>query len=88
MQEEVEKLSQQIGQLETQLRRGITSSSTINLNAGGIGVWIATVACGVMLGIGILGATIIVDQQRKIDDMQHYLNAIYMQAPSLRPSED
>lgn len=63
-------------------RRG---SSNIQINGGGIGVWIATVCCALMLGMGLIGATIIIDQNRQISDLRDYLSAIYAQAPHLKP---
>ena len=61
--------------------------STINLNAGGVGVWIATTACAVMLAVNIVLVVILADHSRKIDDLNHYINAIYMMAPQLKPEK-
>lgn len=62
-------------------------TATITINAGGIGVWIAVTCCLVMLIIGLLGGFIYINQSRKIDQMQDYLNAIYMQAPYLKQKD-
>jgi len=59
----------------------------IHINAGGVGVWIATTCCVVMISLGLIGAILYVNQSRKVDQMQDYLNAIYMQAPYLKPKD-
>lgn len=64
------------------------SSSIITVNAGGIGVWVATTACLVMLAINLVLVAIVMDQSRKVDDLGDYLNAIYMQAPYLKPPKE
>ena len=72
------------------------SASTININAGGIGVWIATTCCIAMLCVSIMGsiwisreftAKQIADtaQEQKIAELGNYLQAIYAQAPQLQP---
>ncbi len=64
-----------------------SSQSTITLNAGGVGVWISVTVCSVMLAINMALIVILVNHDRKIDDLSHYLNAIYMVAPQLKPKE-
>lgn len=59
--------------------------STITVNAGGIGVWIASICCAMMLGMAIVGGALILDQQRQLSDLHDYLAAIYAQAPQLQP---
>lgn len=63
------------------------NQSTITLNAGGIGVWLAVSACGVMLAVNVCLAILLVNHDRKIDDLGHYVQAIYMMAPQLKPQE-
>lgn len=63
------------------------SRAEIHINAGGIGVWIATTCCCVMLAISILLGLAVINQSRKIDELNAYLTAIYMMAPSLKPEE-
>ena len=63
-------------------------NATITVNAGGIGVWVSVTCCLVMLSLGIMGGFLYVNQSRKVDQMQDYLNAIYMQAPYLKPKEN
>lgn len=57
----------------------------IHINAGGVGVWVATSACLVMLAVNLILVAVVFDQSRKVDDLGDYLNAIYMQAPYLKP---
>lgn len=65
-----------------------SSNSTITFNAGGVGVWLAASACAVMLGVNMVLIVILADHSRKIDDMGHYLNSIYMMAPQLKPKDE
>lgn len=59
----------------------------VHINAGGIGVWIATSACCVMLAINIGLGVLLVNHDRKLDELNNYLNAIYMMAPHLKPEK-
>lgn len=63
------------------------NQSTITLNAGGVGVWIAVSACAVMLAVNVMLVAVIVSHERKIDDLGDYIHAIYMVAPSLKPEK-
>lgn len=74
------------------------SHASIRVEAGGAGVWIATTACLVMLGMMLVGGLWIsrefgridaqmAEQARKIDDSQDYLSAIYQVAPQLKPEQ-
>lgn len=62
--------------------------STITLNAGGVGLWVAVSACAVMLAVNMGLAILVLNHDRKIDDLSHYLNAIYQLAPSLKPEKE
>ena len=55
-----------------------SSASTITVNAGGIGVYIAVTCCAVMLAVNVLLIAVIVDHSRKIDRLQDYVTATYM----------
>lgn len=83
-----------------------TSSGNVTsfrLDAGGAGVWIATTACLVMLGVmvvgGVIGAIWLGREFDRVDKelnerkeegqrMQSYLSAIYVQAPQLKPAAE
>lgn len=65
----------------------IGNQSTITLNAGGVGVWIAVSACAVMLAVNMALLALLVAHDRKIDDLRHHLTAIYMLAPHLKPED-
>ena len=60
------------------------SKSEINVNAGGVGVWIATTACLVMLAVNIFLVALLSMHNRKIDDLNHIVSAIYMISPGLK----
>lgn len=80
-----ERFEQASERLAQALSHGNTGNqSTITLNAGGIGVWMAVSACFVMLSVNICLAILIVNHDRKIDDLEHYIQAIYMMAPQLK----
>ena len=64
------------------------SVATVNVNAGGIGVWLATTACCVMLAVSILLALEVWHIRQQTREMQHQLNAIYMLAPHLKPEPE
>ena len=64
------------------------STSVIAVNAGGVGVWIATTACVVMLAVNLGLMFMLFSHERKIERMQDHLNAIYMMAPSLKPADE
>lgn len=63
-------------------------NSNITLNAGGMALWLAVSACGVMLAVNLCLAVMLINHDRKIDDLRHVLNAIYMMAPNLKPKEE
>lgn len=83
------RLQDTIGTVEKMAAKFNTndSAATITVNAGGVGVWIATTAALVMFAVNVLLGALFVIQDSKINKMQDYLNAIYMQAPHLKPKE-
>jgi hypothetical protein len=66
----------------------VSSTSQVSISAGGVGVWVATMAAVVCFVMMMVMLVLYVDQSRKVDDLGHYLQAIYAQAPSLKPEED
>lgn len=64
------------------------SSARIEVNAGGLGLWIASTACLVMLIVTLGLLALFINHDRKIDDLNSYLNAIYMMAPHLKPEKE
>lgn len=73
------------------LGRTQSGNATIEVHAGSIGVWIAVTCCITMFVVGmamaVLGGLAYTSTQQRLDRMQDYLNAIYMQAPQLKPKE-
>lgn len=61
---------------------GHNTHATVVQNASSIGVWVA------MLFVNMLMLALIVILFNKLDRTQDYLNAIYMQAPHLKPPEE
>lgn len=68
------------------LNSGNTTSS-VNLNAGGVGVWACLTACIVSLVLCAVMAVMFLDMNRKYDRTQDLLSVIYQQAPWLKPPE-
>ena len=66
----------------------VSSTSQVSINAGGVGVWVATLAAVSCFLMTMVMLVLYVDQSRKVDDLGHYLQAIYAQAPNLKPEED
>lgn len=89
MEDEIQRFERAVARFSEALAASSNTGnqSTITLNAGGVGVWIAVSACAVMLAINLGLVVMLVSHDRKIDDMEHYINAIYMMAPSLKPEK-
>lgn len=77
--------------------RGDTTAQ-VQVNAGGVGVWIAVTAAMVIAGVSIVNSMHMTrelaraDAERKelrdqVQRMNDYLAAIYMQAPHLKPKD-
>jgi heme exporter protein D len=76
-----------------------SNQSTITINAGGIGVWVATTACLIMLGIVIVGSLWtsreftkndqdLKEVREELKTAQAYISAIYVAAPQLKPKDE
>lgn len=64
------------------------TTSSIQINAGGIGVWACLTGCLVsMVFCGVM-AVMFLDMNRKYDRTQDLLSVIYQQAPWLKPPEE
>ena len=61
------------------------SKSEININTGGVAMWVALAMFAFMAGLNWSLNAQLTDQNRKIDRMQEHLSAIYVLAPHLRP---
>lgn len=64
------------------------NTAQISVNAGGVGTWIAAFCAGLCFVMTMVLLVLYVDQSRKVDDLGHYLQAIYAQAPELKPKEN
>lgn len=76
--DELDSRIERLERLAKEGSRGNTSASTITVNAGGIGVYIAVTCCAVMLAVNVLLIAVIVDHSRKLDRLQDYVTATYM----------
>lgn len=72
-----------------------TSSSNINIHAGGIGVIVSSVCCAFMFLMCLFGAYIIGQQNDEIRELktinrefQYQFNAIYSRAPYLKENQN
>lgn len=63
------------------------NTATVSINAGGIGIWIASTCAAVSMTMCFAMGGVILNQQREIGELRQYLAAIYMQAPQLKPEE-
>lgn len=75
-----------------------TNTTTVQINAGGVGVWLCTTALAVVCALSIVMVVVSRQEaQRRDDDIRElrtdikalndYLAAIYMQAPHLKPKD-
>jgi len=61
--------------------------STVTVQAGGFGLWVATTCCALMLGMNLCLLVMLAGHDRKIERLEDYLQAIYTQAPHLKPKD-
>lgn len=80
----LERFSRKADQL---MDSGNQNTAKIEINAGGVGVWIATTACCVMVAVAMFMGLWLVDLSRRVSEMDNYLNAIYMMAPHLKKED-
>ncbi|AMW36191.1 hypothetical protein [Xanthomonas phage XAJ2] len=84
--ERIERASAMLGPSNTNV-----GTSNINVDAGGVAVWIAATCCIVSIVVTLLLFVTFsfrdAEQNRKIDNLGEYLSAIYMAAPQLKPKE-
>ena len=92
--EDMRRLGESIVSLErviNKLTPNQSNNATVTLQAGGLGVWICATCCVVMFALLLAGSCsagfFAVKQSERMDRMQDYLNAIYAQAPQLKPKE-
>lgn len=79
----VERLGQEMGaNSDSQINQ-----TTVTVQAGGIGVWAAVTCCAVMLAVNLCLLLVLSGHDRKIERLEDYLQAIYTQAPHLKPKD-
>lgn len=76
-----------------------TNTTTVQINAGGVGVWLCTTALAVVCALSIVGTVVAREEAQRRDDdirelrrevqtLKDYLAAIYASAPHLKPEEE
>ena len=63
----------------------MSNTAEVKINAGGLGVLLVTGFAAFMCGLCLSMMFIVFRQEKKIDNMQDYLNVIYQYAPQLKP---
>lgn len=92
----IEKTAKDLRQLMHQNRSIGNATINASVHAGGIGVWVASTCCVVMLACGLIAALWGTRELERFDQemqarkdenskMTAYLQAIYVQAPQLNP---
>jgi hypothetical protein len=61
------------------------TTQTVTLSSGSFGIWIAAFSAVVCFLMFCVTLVLFVNHDRKIDDLNSYLSAIYAQAPHLKP---
>ena len=64
------------------------NTAQVSVSAGGAGVWISAMAAGLSFVMTMVLLALYLDQRREVDDLNHHITAIYMQAPYLKPEEN
>jgi hypothetical protein len=84
---EARRLTAAIDALTKKIDEAPTRANTANVsvNAGGIGVWVASTCAAVAMTMCLAMGGVILNQQREIGELRQYLAAIYMQVPHLKP---
>lgn len=93
----IERFEEVIDSVSDRRNKNI-GNATITVNAGGVGVWVAVTCCLVMLALLLLGSLWASREMNRFDQemqarkdenskMTAYLQAIYVQAPQLKPKE-
>lgn len=75
-----------IDKLDT-ITRPVTHQN-VTLSGGSFGVWVAAFAAAVCFLMFFVVLALFVNHDRKIDDLNSYVQAIYQQAPHLKPEEE
>jgi hypothetical protein len=76
----IDRLNSSIDKID---KGGNNSHASINAN----GMYISVTCVIILLVLSLYQSRDVAEMHRKYDRMQDYLNAIYMQAPQLRPKE-
>jgi N-acetyl-anhydromuramyl-L-alanine amidase AmpD len=61
------------------------NTANVSVNAGGIGVWVASTCAAVSMALCIALGAMVIHQQAQIQRLNDYLTVIYTRAPNLAP---
>lgn len=75
-----------------------TNTTTVQINAGGVGVWLCTTALAVVCALSVVFVVVsrqeaqrrdteMTELRRDVQTLRDYLAAIYASAPHLKPEE-
>jgi hypothetical protein len=75
-----------------------TNTTTVQINAGGVGVWLCTTALAVVCALSVVFVVVsrqeaqrrdmeMTEMRRDVQTLRDYLAAIYASAPHLKPEE-
>ena len=87
----MEPVETAVDRLQKELDRLLPRNSNnakVEINAGGVGVWIASTACAIMVAVSLMLGMWVLALSAKVDRLEDYLAAIYAQAPHLKPEDD
>jgi len=76
-----------------------TNTTTVQINAGGVGVWLCTTALAVVCALSVVFVVVsrqeaqrrdmeMTEMRRDVQTLRDYLAAIYASAPHLKPKEE
>ena len=86
--EVIKRVNRAAERVEKMAEGGNRNTTRIEINAGGVGVWLATTCCFVMMALNAALLFTVAGHDRKIERLEDYLQAIYTQAPHLKPDEN
>lgn len=82
MDDALDRLANEANELRRMVGGG--NSATIQINAGGAGLWVAVTCCIVMLVCTVFMAAALLWVAMGSRDQGHQMNALYMSVPGLR----
>lgn len=82
----IDRLNRTAEKLDTKASNSV-SYGNIHFDTGGMAIWISFTLTCVLAAVNIMQLANITKLESKYERMQDYLNAIYAQAPHLKPKD-